>query len=65
MDLAESGCLHGKILEPKVAACWMFSADIPEEERVRMREHLFGHILRAEKRGETSEDSATATGQTG
>jgi hypothetical protein len=41
------GTLTSKILEPRAAAVWRFENDVPEEERERIRERMFGHVLAA------------------
>jgi hypothetical protein len=45
--------LAPKILEPGVAAEWFFAREVPEEERARIRERLFGHVPPVEGRQET------------
>jgi hypothetical protein len=64
---ADAGHLRAKILEPKVAAAWQFSADVPEEERVSVRERLFGQTLpvNADLPGEASGDTAPPAGRAG
>jgi len=42
---ADASRLRATILEPGVAAAWQFSAELPEEEKSRIRERVFGHTL--------------------
>jgi hypothetical protein len=44
----EGGTLRADILQPGLAAAWQFADEVPEEERARIRERVFGHALPAE-----------------
>jgi hypothetical protein len=45
---AKKGHLRATAIAPGVTV-WRFCDDVPEAERVRIREHIFGHTLKAEQ----------------
>lgn len=46
---AAAGNLKARVLDPKTAAFWKFSASVPEEDRERIRSRLFGETLSADR----------------
>jgi hypothetical protein len=61
--LHAAGKLRGTILEAGVAAAWAFPADMPEAERVRIRQRMFGHVMAVDGDARPPANSTAASGR--